>query len=169
VSIQTGRVVARIVSQVKSEPRAELPVFSSSALSAGAAGGELLEVVRLPIRLQSGDPRFATLFHFWTHALRGFLDRRGEGDQLSGVASYAMCETLAGDCFGATLAEHLERAAGAGDRERAPRGSAVSEAYRMVDGSCRRSAVAATREEWIAWFWAHGWSPNPAHYLRLEP
>lgn len=155
MSIQPGRVLWRIVDEVDRSPRVTLPriVFDATAFAEGSRG-ERIEVVRIAARAANGAAPFATLLHFWTHALRGWLDTQGQADQLVGAAGYAMCEHV-GE---ATLRAELTRLAARLHTESpalALEGEFV-EAYRMIDGSCRVSFVGATDTEWQSVTWGHG-------------
>jgi len=153
VSIQPNRVVARIVDEVARSPRPTLP-FVAWPSGAGYAD-EQIGTLSLPA--VSSATSFATLFHFWTHGLRAFLELHRMGDQLAGAAGYAMCEQLspaALDLEIAALAQRLPSPP-AGARPFALAGKPV-EAYRMIDGPCRHSLVAATESHWWASFRCHG-------------
>jgi hypothetical protein len=159
VSIQPGRVLWRIVDEVDRTPRAMLPrsVFDATAFE-DAAGGERIEVVRIPSIDENGAAPFATLLHFWTHALRDWLDTHGQADQLVGVGGYAMCEHVDEPTLRAEFAK-----LGAKLRPAVPalalQGTFV-EAYRMMDGTCRASFVVATESEWQSVTWGHGFESN---------
>ena len=165
MSIQPGRVLWRIVDEVDRSPRVTLPriVFDATTFS-GAPRGERIEVVRIAARAVDGAAPFATLLHFWTHALRGWLDTQGQADQLVGAAGYAMCEHVGETTLRAEFARlaarlHPASPALALDGE-------FVEAYRMIDGSCRVSFVGATETEWQSVTWGHGFESDvvlPTH------
>lgn len=174
MSIQPGRVLWRIVDEVDHTPRRSFvrTVFESAAFSDGA-DSERMEIARIASR--AGAPPFPTLLHFWTHALRGWLDALGQADQLVGAAGYAMCEHM----DEAETRREFERLASR-LRSESPAPSLLgnfTEAYRMIDGSCRASFVVATDVEWLSLTWAHGFeadavlltSSNAARRWQLRP
>ncbi|MEE3332113.1 MAG: hypothetical protein VX246_14705 [Myxococcota bacterium] len=157
MSIQPGRVLWRIVDEVDRTPRRSFgrTLFGSAAFSQ-SANSERMEIARIA---SGGDaPPFPTLLHFWTHALRGWLDALGQSDQLVGVAGYAMCEHM----DEAETGREFERLT----RRLRPESPALSlfgnfaEAYRMIDGRCRASFVVATDVEWLSLTWAHGFAAD---------
>ena len=144
MSIQPNRVVWRIVDEVARAPRPDLAFEETSH------GSERVVVVRH--RTPAGDAPPATLFHFWAHALRAFLELHDQADQLEGAAGYAMCEQLGPRELASELA-----------RLYAPLGSAAPpalpearDAYKMMDGPCRRSIVLEGSDERCAFFAHHG-------------
>jgi len=157
MSIQPGRVLWRIVDEVDRTPRSSFvrTLFGNAAFS-DSANSERMEIAR--IASGGGVPPFPTLLHFWTHALRAWLDAIGQSDQLVGVAGYAMCEHM----DEAETTREFERLA---SRLR-PESAAFSlsgdfaEAYRMIDGCCRASFVVSTDVEWLSLTWAHGFDAD---------
>lgn len=149
MSIQPNRVVWRIVDEVARTPDRPVRIECRRSRSDGST-----ESVATG-RSESGaaSARFATLFHFWTHALRSFLELHGQADQLEGVAGYAMCERLDAEAF-ARERERYRALLDDGDALEIP--ERVREAYRMIDGPCRASVVLASEREWWALFRWHG-------------
>ena len=157
MSIQPGRVLGRIVEEVDRTPRRSFvrTLFGSAAFSDGA-NSDRMEIARIDVG--RGAPPFPTLLHFWTHALRGWLDELGQSDQLVGVAGYAMCEQMDEAETGREFERLTSRL-----RSESPALSLFgefSEAYRMIDGSCRASFVVATDVEWVSVVWAHGFEAD---------
>lgn len=149
MSIQPNRVVWRIVDEVARTP--ERPVCVVCRRSRDDRATEA--VATACCASGPAGERFATLFHFWTHALRSFLELHGQADQLEGVAGYAMCEQIAAEALAHELEHYREPLAAGEALEVAGR---VREAYRMIDGPCRTSIVIASERQWWALFRWHG-------------
>jgi hypothetical protein len=150
VSIQPGRVVWRIVDEVARGPRLCLELERWPARAGHPH--ERVEVVRSAARMPEGGPPCPTLFHFWTHALQAVLELHGQGDQLEGVAGYAMCERLEPPALEAELVRYRQLASS----QALPLAGRPQDAYRMMDGPCRGSLVVETDLEWCALFRSHG-------------
>lgn len=162
MSIAPNRVVARIVEEVAGAARIELDRALLAPCSRGSAANSRVhvEVARASIR---PAPPCASLFHFWTHALRAFLDEAGHVDQLRDAASAALCARLEPPELERALRSIAARA-GVEPARLAPASGARAprvEAYCMIDGRCRGSLVAASDREWWAVSWAHGSDRRP--------
>jgi hypothetical protein len=138
MSIQPNRVLARIIEQVE---RSDWPALEFE-LRSSPDGREWMRCFDEPMH-----PRYATPFHFWVHALRDDLAARSRGEDLMGVAGYALCQNQ-------SLADW-----------RAKVGTStflgvVSESdatiYEMQASECRRSSVALIGDRLLAHFWEHG-------------
>lgn len=151
MSIQPNRVVWRIVDEVLRGPRSPLAVERWPSVP--EFGDQQVQAVRCAARSAAGGRPFATLFHFWTHALMAFLELHGQGDQLEGAAGYAMCQRLAVGAIERELEGY--RSGLESPRAISPSGRPL-DAYRMMDGPCRRSLVVETDVEWLALFRSHG-------------
>ena len=157
MSIAPSRVVWRIVAEVARLPA---PLVSVEARRCRAGCAEVWIGSACGPRVAQAAPPFATLFHFWAHGLRSFLELHGQGDQLEGAASAALCERIAPDAIEDALARYREPLAEPGALVLA---GPVHEAYRMTGGPCRASiVVACEREQWVL-FRSHG----PRRPLRL--
>jgi len=156
MSIHPVRVVWRIARQVACEPVAAAATARFEAADfREPAAGHRLHVARAA---GSDTQAFPSLFHFWARGLLDFLDAQRMADQFEAAAGFAICERIDRDAFAGGLGGHT-RALVDGDlvREtsRLP-GGRWREAYRMIDGPCRASSVAASDEQWLAYYWAHG-------------
>lgn len=149
MSIQPNRVVWRIVDEVARTPERPVRIVCRRSRSDRATEA----VATACCESDAASARFATLFHFWTHALRSFLELHGHADQLEGAAGYAMCEQLGSEELARELERYREPLAGGEVIEVAGR---VREAYRMIDGPCRASIVIASERQWWALFRWHG-------------
>ena len=156
MSIQPNRVVWRIVDEVARAPRPRL------AFEQVANRSERVVLVRH--RPAGRDAGLATLFHFWAHALRAFLELHDQADQLEGTAGYAMCERLGPRELEIELAQlyaPLEPAM-------QPALPDARDAYKMMDGPCRRSLVLEGTSERCALFGHHG-AARAAASVGLNP
>jgi len=151
VSIQPGRVLWRIANEVRRTPELRLPA-ESQAWTTCVTATERVDLVRVGVAETHG---FASLLHFWAHALRTVLAGQGQGNQLEGVVGYAMCESIDRRGLDAAWQGRTAGMQVQGLPASVP-SDALREAYRMVDGECRASCVAASETEWLAFFWAHG-------------
>jgi hypothetical protein len=151
VSIQPVRVLWRIVDDVARSPGMPFAVEQLAGASAGEE--QYVDVLRLAADAWPAEAAPATLFHFWAHALRAFLERCGQGDQLEGAAGQAMCERLAPEAFEREIERYRRVLARPSSLVI---GGRVLDAYRMMNGACRRSIAIETDAGPVALFFSHG-------------
>ena len=140
MSIHPNRVLARIIEQVDASDWPRL----ASELHWSEDGRE-----RIRLYHARAQERYATPFHFWVHALRDELETRARGEDLMGVAGYALGQKQSVEDWRDEVGPILAL-------DDTMREDAI--VYVMQAGVCRRSSVVHSGEDLWAHFWGHG--PN---------
>lgn len=145
MSIQPNRVVGRIIEQVEKSnwPRLESKVHFSKDR------GDWTRSFNEPVQ-----SRYATIFHFWVHALRDDLAACSRVADLEGAAGYALCR-------GQSFSDWKEEIC---SYEMFTETSLSEDhdvtIYRMQGSECRKSSVALIDGRLLAHFWTHGFGAS---------
>ena len=138
MNIQPNRILARIIEEVE---RSDWPPLDSRTISSSNRG-EWFRYFTAPTQR-----RYSTPFHFWVHALRDDLHACARGEDLMGMAGYALCQNQSLEDWRSDIGENLPIDPGFESEARI---------YRMQASECRRSSVASNRDRLFAHFWGHG-------------
>lgn len=139
MSIANYSVVGRILGEVmETSPPLELTPSPQAETA-----DEIFQILRTGC---VHEAPFATPFHFWAHALRALLEKRGRGDLFEPIATQALCRAEDGSAAQHALTALAERM---GCEAAIP----LASGYRMVDQDVMVSWVGEAAEEFVAFFW----------------